>query len=254
MNVVIVEDELPAAEQMQRFINAYNEPINIKGIYSTCAEIIKYLDGNDNIDVIFCDIELRDGNALNSLSQIDLKTVIVFTTAYDRFWNESLKLNGIDYLLKPITVQKIHHSLDKVKTLKQIFTKDNLLLKQLSELIQSKTDKTYRKRLTVRVAGELYIIDTADVIYFSITNGVIFAILGEKKKYPLMEETLSAMEEQLDPTQFFRINRSDIVNIEFIRSVRINEGNDYTIILKNIEEKLTVSQSKIAQLKDWFTG
>lgn len=253
MNVVIVEDELPAAEQMHSFISAYHAPITIRGMYNTCEEIKSYLDKNDHIDVVFCDIELRDGNALNALRQIDLKTVIVFTTAYDQFWNESLQHNGVDYLLKPITLQKVHQALDKVMTLKRIFTKDNLLLKELSGLIQQKFDHQYKKRFPVRVAGELFIIHVDDVIFFRIVNGVIFAIPGEKKKYPLMQETLSALEEQLDPRQFFRVNRSDIVNIQHIKSIRIEEGSDYTILLKNSDEKITVSQSRVAQLKEWFT-
>jgi len=252
MTIVIIEDELPAAEQMKRFVSSYQESVQIIGIYTTCAEIIKNLNGNDTIDLVFCDIELRDGNALDALQKIDLQTIIVFTTAYDQFWKDSLQHNGIDYLLKPITIQKVHHALDKVMSLKRIFTKDNMLLKQLAGWIHQKQHKIYKKRFPIKVAGELFIIDVADVIFFRITNGVIFAILAEKKKYPLMEETLSALEEQLDPQQFFRVNRSDIVNIHFIRSIRIEEGNDYTVLLKNIEEKITVSQSRITQLKEWF--
>lgn len=252
MNIVIVEDELPAAEQMRRFVNSYPDPVTIGGVYSTCAELVKNLDGNESVDVVFCDIELRDGNALTALQRIDLKTVIVFTTAYDQFWNDSMRHNGIDYLLKPITVEKVHAALDKVVTLKRIFTKDNLLLKQLSGLLLQKPDTTYKKRFPVRIASELFVIDTTDVLFFRITNGVIYAVLGEKKKYPLMEETLSALEEQLDPRQFFRVNRSDIVNISFIRSIRIDEGSDYTVQLKGSEDKLVVSQSRIAQLKEWF--
>lgn len=252
MNVVIVEDELPAAEQMKGFINAYYAPVTIMGMYSTCEEIKKYLDNNNHIDVVFCDVELRDGNALDALRQIELKTVIVFTTAYDQFWNESLQHNGVDYLLKPITLQKVHQALDKVITLKHIFTKDNLLLKELSGLIQQKFDQPYKERFPVRVGSELFIIHVDDVIFFRIINGVIFAIPGDKKKYPLMEETLSALEEQLDPRHFFRVNRSDIVNIRHIKSIQIEEGSDYTILLKNSDEKIIVSQSRITQLKVWF--
>lgn len=252
MNVVIIEDELPAAEQMRSFINRYQQPVTICGMYSTCEEIIRHLDGNDNIDVVFCDIELRDGNALTALRHTDLKTVIIFTTAYDHFWNESLQHNGIDYLLKPITARKVHDALDKVMTLKRIFTKDNLLLRQLSGILLHKPGNNYRKRFPVKVAGELFVIDVAEVIFFRITNGVIFAMAGEKKKYPLMEETLSTLEEQLDPQQFFRVNRSDIININFVRSVRSKEGSDYTVVLKNTGDQLTVSQSRITQLKEWF--
>jgi DNA-binding LytR/AlgR family response regulator len=252
MNIVIVEDELPASLQMREFVGTYREPVNITGMYSTCAEIVRYLDGNDTVDAVFCDIELRDGNALTALQQIDLKTVIIFTTAYDQFWNESLQHNGIDYLLKPITAEKVHTALDKLVTLQQIFTRNNQLLKQLSGMLQHKPDAGFKKRFPVRVGSELFIINTADVQFFRITNGVIFAVIDEKKRFPLMEETLAALEEQLDPKDFFRLNRSDIVNIRFIRSVRIEEGSDYTILLKNSEEKLAISQSRISQFKTWF--
>lgn len=252
MNIVIVEDELPASAQMRHFISSYREPVTIAGVYSTCAEIRQHLHRNDAVDLVFCDIELRDGNALTALQQIDLKSVIIFTTAYDQFWSESLQHNGIDYLLKPITAEKVHTALDKVVTLKHIFTKDNVLLKHLSDTLQQKPDMNYRKRFPVRVASELFVIDVADILFFRIINGVIFALLGEKKKYPLMEETLAELEKQLDPQQFFRVNRSDIVNIRFIRSVRIDNGSDYTVLLNNSEEKLVVSQSRIAQFKAWF--
>lgn len=76
MNIVIVEDELPASIQMRDFISSYREPVTITGMYSTCAEIVQHLNRNDSIDVVFCDIELRDGNALVALQQIDLETVI----------------------------------------------------------------------------------------------------------------------------------------------------------------------------------
>jgi len=253
MNVVIVEDEIPAAEQMRYFISSYKEPISIKGIYSTCVEIVKHLNRNESVDLVFCDIELRDGNVLTALQQIELRTVIVFTTAYEQFWTESLRHNGIDYLLKPITIEKIHAALDKALTLKRIFTKDSLLLKQLSDLLQRKPEVHFKKRLPVKIGNELFVIDTADVVFFRIINGVIFAVSGEKKMYPLMEETLTALEEQLDAQLFFRVNRSDIVNIRFIKSIRVEEGGDHIVLLKNNEEELMVSQSRTPQLKIWFT-
>lgn len=252
MNIVIVEDELPASEQMQRFVGSHRDHQHITGVYTTCAEIIRHLDGNDEVDVVFCDIELRDGNALTALQKIELKTVIVFSTAYDQFWNESLQLNGVDYLLKPITAEKVHAALDKVSTLKKIFTKDSQLLKQLSGLLQQQTAFVYRERFPVRIGNEVFVVDVNEIAFFRISSGVIFAVAGNKKKYPLMEETLSALETQLDPRQFFRVNRSDIVNIRFVRSIRIEEGGDYTVLLKDNDEKLIVSSSRTVQLKEWF--
>ena len=253
IRIIIVEDELPAAEQMRHFVETYQQPVNIAGMYSTCAEIIERLDGNDTADVIFCDIELRDGNALQALQQIDLKAVIIFTTAYDQFWSESLQHNGIDYLLKPITQQKVHAALDKVATLKKLFTRDNALLAQLAGILQQNKPATaYKKRFPVKLNKEVFIVDVADIQFFRISSGVIFAHISAKKKYPILEETLDALEEQLDPAVFFRVNRSDIINIDFIRSIKIQDNNDYSVLLKDSEEKLVVSNSRIKQLKDWL--
>lgn len=252
MNIVIVEDELPASEQMQQFVSSYRGKPVITGVYTTCAEIVRHLDGNDDVDIVFCDIELRDGNALTALQKIELKTVIVFSTAYDQFWSESLRLNGVDYLLKPITAEKVHTALDKVATLKKILTKDSQLLKQLSGLLQQQASFTYRERFPVKIGNEVFVVNVNEIAFFRISSGVIFAVTGDKKKYPLMEETLSALEQQLDTRQFFRVNRSDIVNIRFVRSVRIEEGGDYTVLVKDNDEKLVVSSSRISQLKEWF--
>jgi DNA-binding LytR/AlgR family response regulator len=252
INIVIVEDELPAAEQMRRFVEAYKQPVTITGMYTTCAEMIKQLDGNEIADVIFCDIELRDGNALQALQQIDLKAVIIFTTAYDGFWSESLRHNGIDYLLKPMTQEKVHAALDKVATLKKLFTRDNALLSQLAGMLQqNKSAAAYKKRFPVKLNNEVFIVDVEEIQFFRISSGVIFAHISEKKKYPIPEETLDALGEQLDPAVFFRVNRSDIVNINFIKSIRIQDGNDYSILLKD-GGKLVVSNSRLKQLKDWL--
>ena len=253
MNIVIVEDELPAAEQMRRFVASYRLPLLVTGVYSTCAEILQYLDGNDQVDLVFCDIELRDGNALQALQKIELKSVIVFTTAYDRFWSESMQHNGIDYLLKPLTEIKVHAALDKVATLKRILTKDNELLLQLSTLLQqNKPGFEYKKRFPVRVNNEVFIIDVGEVQFFRIAAGTIFAYLAGNKKYPIVEETLSALETQLDPALFFRINRSDILHIHSIRSIKIREGGDYTVLLKDNTDQLVVSSSRIVQMKEWL--
>ncbi|MEJ7672534.1 MAG: LytTR family DNA-binding domain-containing protein [Chitinophagaceae bacterium] len=110
----------------------------------------------------------------------------------------------------------------------------------------------YKKRFPVRVNNEVFVLETDSIILFRIIEGVIFALLEKGKKLPLVEETLNELETKLNPEFFFRINRSEIINARYIESIKIQEGNDYIIQLKEFGEKLSVSSSRINKLKNWL--
>lgn len=252
MKVLIVEDEKVAAQQLKNFIQEYNNSIEILPLIDSCAELEKWLQQKNETDLILCDIELTDGNALNVLKEAEINAAVIFTTAYDNFWIQALKLNGIDYLLKPITKEKVFAALDKAEAIKKIFSKDKNILSQLQSLMNKAPNAFYKKRFPVRVNNEVFVLETDSIILFRIIEGVIFALLEKGKKLPLVEETLNELETKLNPEFFFRINRSEIINARYIESIKIQEGNDYIIQLKEFGEKLSVSSSRINKLKNWL--
>jgi DNA-binding LytR/AlgR family response regulator len=251
MKIVIVEDELYAAQQLQQFAESYTKSIEVVQVINSCKGFKNWVERSEEADLIFCDIELNDGNILNTLNKIDLNYAIIFTTAYDNFWDKALKLNGIDYLLKPLTQEKVHAALDKAESIKKIFTKDKTVLAALTSMI-SQQNRFYKKRFPVKLNNEVFVLNAESITYFRIIEGIIFAFTAKDKKYPLVEETLNDLELKLHPETFFRINRSEIINGDYIDSIRIQGGKDYVISIKGSEQNLSVSNSRVAALKEWL--
>lgn len=125
MKVVIVEDEELAARQVVEFVQRYDGSIEIGAMISNCKSLRSWLQTEEEADLIFCDIELSDGNVLPVLSESRINSVLVFITAYEAYWSKALSLNGIDYLLKPVTEAKVHAALAKVAALKKVLNRDN---------------------------------------------------------------------------------------------------------------------------------
>jgi DNA-binding LytR/AlgR family response regulator len=252
MKILIVEDENVAAEQMTRFIESYDPSMEIVEIISSCKGLRKWLQKNEEVDLIFCDIELSDGNVLNTLENMPVHAAVIFTTAYDNFWRKALKINGIDYILKPMTTQKVHEALDKADHIKRIFSKDKHIISRLTSLINRQKTTFYKKRFTVRINNEVFVLESESIIFFRIIDGIIMAYTGKGKKYPLDKETLNNLETQLDPELFFRINRAEIINAQYIDLIRIYDNNEYVVSLKGMDEKLSVSSSRTSSLKVWL--
>lgn len=252
MKVLIVEDENVAAQQLKQLIRSCDPSIQISQVISSCKKLKKWFRQNEDTDLIFCDIELSDGNVLNTLGDVNLNSAIIFTTAYDNFWSQAMKLNGIEYLLKPLTEEKVHAALAKTESIKRVFNKDKGILSKLSSLLIQQQPKFYKKRFPIRLNNEVFVLEAESILFFRIGDGVIFAHLEGDKKYPLVEETLTDLEVKLNPEIFFRINRSEIISAHYIDSIRIREGNDYIIQVKGSEQKLSVSSSRVTALKEWL--
>jgi DNA-binding LytR/AlgR family response regulator len=251
MKVLIIEDEHLAAQQLKDFVENHDETV-IVGMVNSCTGLRRWVQEGGKADLVFCDIELSDGNVLPVLKELRLDAAIIFTTAYDNFWSEALKLNGIEYLLKPITREKVAAALTKASTIKKVFARDDSLLSRLESMVKSKGTTFYKKRFPVRINNELFVVEADAVAFFRIMEGVIMAFTDNGKKYPLTEETLNDLEAKLDPELFYRINRSEIIHAQFIHSIKIGEGNEYCILVKGIDQKLSVSNSRLAQFKEWL--
>lgn len=253
MKVLIVEDEDVAARNLQQMLLQIDPTSEVVSIIQSKKEFVQWWESGTRVDLLFCDIELRDGNVLEFLKDHPLQTAVIFTTAYDQFWSTALHYNGIDYLLKPIDEKKLRIALNKVLSLKQIFShQQEKLLSELAHYFQNRSTITYKKRFPVRVNNEVLILDIDDIQYFKITNGVILAHTLTGKKLPMAEATLNELESQLDPKIFFRINRSELVHIQFIESIYMAAPDEYLIKLKGGHGRLAVSSTRIAQLKSWI--
>ena len=254
IKVLIIEDEAPAVRKLKRFLEELNEPIEVIGELSTVADAILFLKKGSAIDIVFSDIELIDGNALDIYRQVTPSCPIIFTTAYNQFLMEAFETNGVAYLLKPFSYHKFERAWQKFKMLYQPTPAlGNLMIEKLHSLLAQAVDKReYRTKFSIITAKGTYFLDVNDVVYLNAEDGVVFAIDQNGKNHLLPQPTLKQLEDELDPKFFFRINRAQLVHKLHIGGLERYNKNTLAIKLKTISERLITSQSTTSAFKAWI--
>lgn len=251
IKVVIIEDEIPARNKLKRFISELELPLEVLAEMDTVESAVHFLK-NSTVDLIFSDIELLDGNAFEIYSQVGITCPIIFTTAYDQFWMNAFESNGIEYLLKPFTQDRFKKAWDKFLLFRKSDFKENEVLAKLQLLLNSnQTEKSYKKRFTVNSHQGIYFLNTEDIAFFEADEGIVFAIDITGKKHLLNESTLKDLETFLNPSEFFRINRSELVQKQHVERIERYSKNTLAIQLKGYKNHLITSQGSTAAFRRW---
>ena len=252
IKILILEDEIPARKKLKKFLDQLDTQIEIVAEIDTVTIGVLFLKSNI-VDLIFSDIELLDGNAFEIYSQVPISCPIIFTTAYDQFWMNAFESNGIDYLLKPFSQKRFQKSWDKFLNFRISPNNNIKLLSNLTKLIENNLAiKSYKKRFTINKHKSIYFLDIENISYFEANEGVIFAYDTTSKKHLLTESTLKEIAEQLNPTDFFRVNRSVIVNKTHIEKIEYYTKNSLAVKLKGYQNHLITSQNNTAQFRIWI--
>lgn len=250
--ILIIEDEIPARKKLKRFIEELDLATEIIAEIDTVQYAIMFLK-NTQVDLIFSDIELLDGNAFEIYSEVNIGCPVIFTTAYDQFWMNAFEKNGIDYLLKPFSKERFQKAWDKYLMLSNSSSDANHPIQTLTKLIQQNFQQTaYKKRFTIHKNQNIYFLATDDILFFEANEGVIFAYDENGKKHLLTESTLREIENQLNPNDFFRINRSELVQKNYIEKIERYNKNSLAIKLKGYNQHLKTSQSQTALFREWM--
>lgn len=246
IRVILIEDELPARKKLRRFLAELNEPVSVIGEAGSVQESIDLLRSGAAADLIFSDIELLDGNAFEVFEQVKVVCPVIFTTAYDRYWMNAFEANGIEYLLKPFSLERFLKAWEKFLMLRG---KDAELPSGLDRLVRKMTEK---KRFTVRSGQSLTFVETDDILYFMAEEGVVFAIDSKGRRHLLTVSTLREIEEATDPSAFFRINRGELVHRKYIERVERYSKNALSVKLKEHPQHLVTSQGNTAGFREWL--
>ncbi|MBZ0097434.1 MAG: LytTR family DNA-binding domain-containing protein [Taibaiella sp.] len=249
MKVVVIEDEKISRLQLVKYICQFDKTVEIVAELDSIGATIDFFSTKKDIDLVISDIELRDGNILSAWKELNIKTSVIFVTAYDKFWLDAFRNSGIGYILKPFTYEDIEHSLLKFLQLKEQLTAPaELSLQRLVNYI----GKSYKQRITYKLNDKIYVLVISSVVYFTIHKGVVYAVDKACKKHPLQYTTLQELEHDLDPGLFFKINRSDIVQIQYIHQMKSIEGERTEVYLQGLPEPLYTSTNRNAAFKKWF--
>jgi two-component system, LytTR family, response regulator LytT len=257
MTVLIIEDEIPAARRLGRLILEIEPSITIVATLPSVEDVIDFLMKREHIDLIFSDIQLSDGLSFDIFRQIAPPCPIIFTTAFDEYALQAFKTHAVDYLLKPIDAKDLEKAIQKFKTHFIPQAPPQYLEPNLSKMLQdlaqnTTTTKTYRKRFLVTKGEEYISINTDDIAYFYSENRVTRIVRNDGKWFPI-DPTLDDLEVELNPKQFFRLNRQFIAQTSSIQKVsKYFNGKLKIDLLPKPSDEVTVSRDKAETFKNWL--
>ncbi|HKK73989.1 MAG TPA: LytTR family DNA-binding domain-containing protein [Saprospiraceae bacterium] len=247
IKVLIVEDEAVAGRRLQKML--LKQGLAVQGVCGSNRELQSFLDQTAEPDLFFLDIHLSDGIVFDFLQQHELRAPIIFTTAYDQYAIKAFKQNSIDYLLKPIDEEELEAALEKFK---KANSPPKVDLQTLSTLLQREQKPEYRSRLLVKVGEHLRTFSVSDLTHFYSAQKITFAHTQAQRSYPI-DPSLDQVEQELDPRQFFRVSRSHLINIDYIKDIITFSSSRLKVILQYAEqEEIIVSRDRVKDFKNWL--
>jgi two-component system response regulator LytT len=248
MKVLILEDETLAAEKIETCLREIDPSIQVVGKIKSVESGVDWLSKNEHPDLLISDIRLLDGLSFEIFGKVKVDKPVIFTTAYDQYAIRAFEVNSIDYLLKPVQVEKLRNSLDKYKGLSRNAPVD------FSEVIrQLKSGQPqYKSRFMVKLGQKIVAIPAEKIAYFSSENKLSFIVTSDGKKYPT-DQPLDELVDLLNPERFFRANRQFIVTFESIAEIHpYFKGRIKLNLQPKTEEEVVISSERTPEFKRWI--
>jgi DNA-binding LytR/AlgR family response regulator len=250
MKVVIIEDEKLAANHLEKMILKYDPEIKILAKLESVEESVKWFKSNAHPDLLFLDIHLEDDLSFAIFEKVKISSPIIFTTAFDEYAIKAFKMKSIDYLLKPIIQEELNNSLEKYKEWnKPAYSPVDL--NSLYELM-SKKEPQFVDRFSVMIGQKLRTISVDEIAYFYSEGSITFMVNNDKSKYTV-DYSLDQLGSQLNPNDFFRINRQYFVKLKSIKNVIVFPKSRLKLELNPPSDKeVFVSIDKVTKFKSWL--
>ena len=244
IKVIIIEDEILIAERLKKMIESIEPEMKVIEVIDSVKEAISYL--SDSIpDLIFLDINLSDDYCFKIFEEVNVTCPVIFVTAYSEYAIKAFEINSIDYLLKPISIPNLKKSIDKYKSLTTFPNYTKMMIDMESR---------YRNRFLVKLNNQLKSISIDNIAYFFSEDKLTFACLNDGKKLPL-DYSLKKIEEEINPNNFFRINKKYLISLNSIDEMYYVSKSKIKLQLKPTVEKeiIFVAIEKIGTFKVWLS-
>jgi DNA-binding LytR/AlgR family response regulator len=252
MNIIILEDEELAARRLEAMIKQFDPSINIMAKIESVEEAIQWFKTNPEPDLIFLDIHLEDDLSFAIFDKVEVKSPIIFTTAFDEYAIKAFKLKSIDYLLKPISQDDLNKAILKYQDWNKV-NSPLVDMQSLFELINKKVP-TYKNRFSITIGTKIKSFDISEIAYFYSQSSITFMVTNDNMEYPL-DYSLDYLISLIDPMQFFRINRQYLVKMKSIANVHVFPKSHLKIdLIPARKEEVYVSIDKVTKFKDWLNS
>ncbi|WP_234734373.1 LytR/AlgR family response regulator transcription factor [Tellurirhabdus bombi] len=256
MNVLIVEDEELAARRLTKMLAEIDPQVRVVHTVPSVETAVAYLQTQPELDLIFMDIELADGQSFEIFEQTPVTTLVVFTTSYDEYAIKAFKVNSIDYLLKPIKQPELAASLQKHHQLNRKPEAAPVQVVAIDALVNQLRQQTqlpeYRRRFLVRHLTQWLPIEVSEIAYFQADEGVTLFRTLTGQKYNI-DYKLDELEAMLDPALFFRANRQFLTNINSIQQIHSYFNHKLKLTLQPAPSgEVLVSRERATEFKKWM--
>ena len=250
MRVLLIEDENLTARRLEGQLLKYDPSIEVLAKLPSVAKAVEWLRTHPAPDLLFLDIHLEDDLGFRIFEQMQVRTPIIFTTAYDEYMIQAFKVNSIDYLLKPINYDDLVAAIEKYKALRQHFAAPDLSM--LLQLVNKPAEPAYRDRFMVTVGTKLRSVEVSDIAYFFLEEKVTFLTTQQGSMLPL-EYSLDKLTQLLNPRQFFRVSRQYLVSLGSIDSIHAYSVGKLRVELRPTpRHEVFVSGDRVTDFKDWL--
>jgi len=250
MNVILVEDELSARQNMLAIFDELDIHINVMASLESIEEAVKWIKSNPKPELGFFDILLADGVSFEIFDKTEVSFPVVFTTAFDEYAIRAFKVNSIDYILKPIKKSDVEFAINKY----QKSQKETIIDKKLLDVIHTLTNKadSEKKTILIKKYDGFIPIPVSDFALFLIENGIVYGLTLREEKY-VVDETLDVLENKLNNNDFFRANRQFIASRKTI--IEVSNYFNGRLLLKTkpkTEEQILISKARVNIFRQWL--
>jgi DNA-binding LytR/AlgR family response regulator len=253
MNIAIIEDEIPTAWDIRNCIETLRPHFKVVTTLDSVEAAVEWLKKNPSPDLIISDIQLGDGLSFEIFKKIDLKSPIIFCTAFSEYAIQAFESNGIDYILKPINEKLFEKSILKVESLidhfGQRYDMDGLerMIRSLSQ-----RESKYKSSFLVSYRNRLIPVETNEIAVFKYIDGFTELITIDSHRYTFAK-SLDVLEGQLDPAQFYRANRQYIISYKSVKHIEHYDDRKLLLILhSSVSEQVVISKAKASAFLSWM--
>lgn len=247
--ILIIEDERPAAERLIELINKVEPKWKILDVLDSIESSVNYIEKERTPDLIFMDVQLADGFSFEIFKQAQPSCPVIFATAYDQFALDAFKVNGLDYILKPLQLEEVERVISKFNNLE---LQNHLNPNKIIEMLKKADDSRFKKRFMIKIGDRLVFVKTESISRIISEDGYSFIVNMDGKRY-LADQTLEQFHGELDPNQFFQINRKCIINVDCIEEISSYFNKRLKLSLKpQSDEEFIVSRPRTPEFRKWM--
>lgn len=251
MNVLIIEDEPLAAQRLESLVADILDNVRIVAKIDSIKKSVQWLQKNPAPDLILMDIQLADGLSFLIFDQCEVKSPVIFTTAYDEYALKAFKVNSIDYILKPVDQADLAQALRKLDSLKSKQPSQEALMQSIGQAMSMLTKK-YKERFVIKVGEHLKTVDVKNILFFYSQEKTTFCHTTDNRNY-ILDFTLEQLETLVDPAEYFRVNRKYLVRGDSIQDIISYTNSRLRLVLKNSQDNdVIVARERVQEFRQWL--